>query len=169
MRVSRDQSPPLRACDAPLATAPVGRPVRGLSVALAGVAGLAWLTLTPASIADDSAAPSTTEAFDWDAAWEEAEERAREEQRLIEKARQVNEGELEFLSSRPAADAARMEKRIVLEPESLEDGWADMTQCHHNLDPAPAVQIVYNDERTRDLRITRRDGVAQARVDGPSV
>ena len=116
------------------------------------------------------AAQSTgDEAFDWDAAWQQAEERAAEEQRLIEKARQVNEGELEWLTTAPDPDGARMEKRIVLNRQSLEDGWAEMSQCHHNLDPAPAVQIVYNEQRTRDLRITRRSGVEQAQVDGPSV
>ena len=109
------------------------------------------------------------EAFDWDEAWQEAEERAREEQRLLEKARQVNEGDLELLPSPPADDAARMEKRIVIDRSSLEDGWAAMTQCHYQLDPAPAVQIVYNPERTRDIRITESEGVGDARVEGPSV
>ncbi|WP_410473594.1 alpha/beta hydrolase [Guyparkeria sp. TX1] len=109
-----------------------------------------------------------TEA-EWEAAWAEAEERERENQRLLEKAQNVNEGDLVFLQQDPAPDSARMEKRLELDQKSLTDGWARMHQCHHNLDPAPAVQIVYNDERTRDIRITRRDGVGQAEVDGPSV
>ncbi|HER20056.1 MAG: hypothetical protein JXJ30_06850 [Halothiobacillaceae bacterium] len=111
----------------------------------------------------------TTDSFDWDAAWEQAEERAREEQRLLEKARQVNEGELEFLGSEPDPDGARMHKRLRLDRESLETGWAEMHQCHDNLDPAPAVQIVFNPERTRNIRITSREGVGMAKVDGPSV
>ncbi|MFI9655072.1 hypothetical protein ABGV17_10105 [Guyparkeria sp. GHLCS8-2] len=110
-----------------------------------------------------------SEDFDWEAAWEEAEEREREEQRLIEKARQVNEGELEFQSGAPHDDAARMEKHLVLDRYSLDSGWAEMNQCHYHLDPAPAVEIVYNPDRTRDIRITGRDGVGQAEVDGPSV
>ena len=133
------------------------------------LAGVTHLSIAPAVTATAAPTPPAEQAFDWDAAWEEAEERAREEQRLLEQARQVNEGELELLASSPDPDGARMEKRIVLDWQSLEDGWADMTQCHFNLDPAPAVQIVYNAERTRNLRITRRDGVEQARVDGPSV
>ncbi|KTG15949.1 MULTISPECIES: hypothetical protein [unclassified Guyparkeria] len=125
--------------------------------------------MTVPSPADTKATTKASEAFDWDAAWQEAEERAAEEQRLLEKARQVNEGDLVFLTAPPDPDAARMEKRILLDRHSLETGWAKMRQCHDNLDPAPAVQIVYNDERTRDIRITRRDGVGMARVDGPSV
>ncbi|WP_322520306.1 alpha/beta hydrolase [Guyparkeria halophila] len=102
---------------------------------------------------------------EWEAAWKAAEERAR----LETQAREVNEGELAFLPQEPAANSARMEKHLELKWESLDDGWARMHQCHHNLDPAAAVQIVYNDERTRDIRITRRDGVGRAEVDGPSV
>lgn len=138
---------------------------------LAGLAGLAIsvavaslaLVATPIMAAGSTSAAD--EEAEWDAAWEAAEERARLEAR----ARAVNEGELAFLPREPAADAARMEKRLDLAWESLDDGWAPMHQCHHNLDPAAAVQIVYNDERTRDIRITRRDGVGRAEVDGPSV
>ena len=140
-------------------------PRRCFIASLLGLAAVLCTTVPPAMATDSPGGDS----FDWDAAWEDAEERAREEQRLLERARQVNEGELALLASPPAPDGARMEKRIVLDRQSLDDGWADMTQCHFNLDPAPAVQIVYNAERIRNLRITRRNGVEQARVDGPSV
>lgn len=120
------------------------------------------LIATPAIAADSE--PSSEEA-EWEAAWEAAEERERQ----MERARNVNEGELVFLQQEPAADSARMEKRIDLAWGTLADGWARMHQCHHNLDPAAAVQIVYNGERTRDIRITGRDGVGQAEVVGPSV
>lgn len=127
---------------------------------------IAAVVPSPPAWAEDAA---SSESFDWDAAWEEAEERSREEQRLIEKARQVNEGELELLSTPPEPNAARMQKRIRLDRNSLKTGWAAMRQCHENLDPAPAVQIVYNPERTRDIRITDRAGVGVATVDGASV
>lgn len=132
---------------------------------------LSTLSLLPAlaSAEPTHQEESQEEGFDWDATWEEAEERAQEEQRLLEKARQVNEGELEFLTGPMPADAARMEKHILLDRHSLEHGWATMTQCHYHLDPAPAVQIVYDDERTRDIRITGKQGVGLARVDGASV
>ncbi|MFN2381626.1 MAG: alpha/beta hydrolase [Guyparkeria sp.] len=129
---------------------------------------LAALLVIGLGAAPPSIAASTESSSDeaaWEAAWEAAEERARQEART----REVNEGELAFLQEPPDPDAARMEKRLELDPESLEDGWARMHQCHHNLDPAAAVQIVYNGERTRDIRITEREGVAQAEVDGPSV
>lgn len=127
------------------------------SLALANLA----LGATPTIAADSGA---SDEEAEWEAAWEAAEERERQ----MERAREVNEGELVFLPQAPAVDSARMEKRIELDWESLATGWARMHQCHH-LDPAAAVQIVYNGERTRDIRITRRDGVGQAEVDGPSV
>ena len=130
--------------------------------ALALAALLNPAPFSPPALAEDS---STSESFDWDGAWRAAEERARQEAR----AREVNEGELVFLDRAPDPKAARMEKRLDLDRESLEDGWAPMHQCHHNLDPAPAVQIVYNAERTRDIRITDRAGVGVATVDGASV
>ncbi|MCL7743748.1 hypothetical protein LV476_02120 [Guyparkeria hydrothermalis] len=147
----------------PRATSPHLLSTRVLVATGIALAGLLYAMPSPAQSTDK------TEAFDWDAEWEAAEERAREEQRLIEKARQVNEGELEFLTDSPPDDAARMEKRLVLDRQSLDSGWADMNQCHYHLDPAPAVEIVYNPDRTRDIRITRRQGVGQARVEGPSV
>lgn len=132
---------------------------------------LSTLSLLPAMAPATALAEPThqEEGFDWDATWEEAEERAQEEQRLLEKARQVNEGELEFLTGPMPADAARMEKHILLDRHSLGHGWAAMTQCHYHLDPAPAVQIVYDAERTRDIRITQQQGVGLAQVDGASV
>lgn len=137
----------------------------GRALAIAAISltlsGLAWLP-KPTSAADSG---SPDEQAEWDAAWEAAEERERQ----MERAREVNEGELVFLPQAPVPDSARMEKRIELDWESLATGWARMHQCHHHLDPAAAVQIVYNGERTRDIHITRRDGVGQAEVDGPSV
>lgn len=154
--------PPFR-----LPTSPFRRS-RSRWTTIAALVSLTYLLFPsfPSAVADDA---TGEEAFDWDAAWDEAEERAREEQRLIEKARRVNEGELEFLTTPPGPDGARMEKRLEIDREALETGWAKMTQCHYHLDPAPAVQIVYNGERTRDIRVTRRDGVGKARVEGPSI
>ncbi len=135
-------------------------------VAIAAITSLALASLllipTPAMTADQG---SADEEAEWEDAWEAAEERAR----LEKKASEVNEGELEFLQQEPDPESARMVKRLELDKDSLSGGWARMHQCHHNLDPAAAVQIVYNEERTRDIRITRREGVGQAEVDGPSV
>ncbi len=109
-----------------------------------------------------------TEA-EWEAAWEEAEEREREHQRLLEKARNVNEGELVFLETEPDPDGPRMEKRLVLDRRSLENGWAQMTQCHYNLDAVAAAQVVYNAERTRAIQVTRAERIGEATVEDASV
>ena len=109
-----------------------------------------------------------TEA-EWEAAWEEAEEREREHQRLLEKARNVNEGDLVFLETRPDPGGPRMEKRIDLDASSLENGWARMSQCHYNLDAVAAAEVVYNPQRTRNIQVTRAEDINEAVVDGPSV
>src|SRR5690554_5072501 len=77
---------------------------------------LSTLSLLPATALAEPT--HQEESSDRDANWEEAEERAQEEQRLLEKARQVNEGELEFLTGPMPADAARMEKHILLDRHS---------------------------------------------------
>lgn len=122
---------------------------------------LCVLAANPAMGQDDEAA--------WETAWEEAEEREREQQRLIEKARNVNEGDLVFLGARPEAGAPRMEKHLYLTPESLETGWARMEQCHYNLDPVPAAEVVYGGDRTRAIEITRSEHIGNAVVEGDNV
>ncbi len=128
---------------------------------LAFLLPLITLAAMPASAEDTEAA--------WEAAWEEAEEREREEQRLLEKARNVNEGDLVFLDARPEPGAPRMEKRIHLTAVSLKTGWARMEQCHYNLDPVPAAEVVYGGDRTRAIEITKSEDIGTAVVEGDSV
>ncbi|MDG4867828.1 alpha/beta hydrolase [Guyparkeria sp. 1SP6A2] len=123
---------------------------------------LLTLAAMPARAEDTEAA--------WEAAWKEAEKREREEQRLLEKARNVNEGDLVFLDASPEPGAPPgLEKRIHLTAESLKTGWAGMEQCHYNLDPVPAVEVVYQGARTRAIEITRSEGVGTAVVEGDSI
>ncbi|MFO7581170.1 hypothetical protein [Guyparkeria sp.] len=159
-RQTSEVRPDMRDC--PIPFPPIRRRSASRHRHLFLVALAALLFTAPSLHAQD------TEA-EWEAAWEEAEEREREHQRLLEKARNVNEGDLVFLETAPAPDGPRMEKRIELTADSLEDGWARMMQCHYNLDAVGAAQIVYNGERTREIEVTRAVNIGEAVAEEASV
>ena len=62
-----------------------------------------------------------------------------------------------------------MTNHIELGSNALQDGWGVLTQCHYNLDPVGKLQIVYNPDRTENIRIVSDDGIAMAWVEGPTV
>jgi len=81
----------------------------------------------------------------------------------------VNEGELEFLAAAPAGRVLQTRNRLTLGADSLADGWVRLDQCQDNLDPVPALQIVYGYQAMRDLRIESFHGMEQAWVEDGSV
>ena len=97
--------------------------------------------------------------------WSEIEEEAALEQR----AREVNEGELQLLDKPPEAAAHLHHNRLMITERSLRDGWVTMYQCHSNLDKVSASQIVYNKERIRNIRVLFSQNIGSARVEGHTV
>lgn len=81
----------------------------------------------------------------------------------------VNEGQLKFLTKPPARPVHHHHNIITLTNTSLVDGWADLQQCHENLDKVPATQIVFREDRVRDLQIVSFSGIKKAWVEGASV
>ena len=77
--------------------------------------------------------------------------------------------EARFLTPFDLTEHYSMTNQIELSPESLQTGWADLIQCHTNLDPVGQLQIVYHAEHTRDLEILSQQGIEFAWVDGTSV
>jgi len=82
---------------------------------------------------------------------------------------QVNEGELHILAEPPARPVHHHQNRIRIHDDSLEHGWVTLEQCHEQLDPVPATQIVYHGERIRGLTILNAAGIGDARVQGASI
>jgi hypothetical protein len=93
---------------------------------------------------------------DWNDSWEE-------------KAEEVNEGELRILKPRPDLDEHHHHSQLRITQESLKTGWVDMVQCHTNLDATSALQIVFNQGRVRDLRISSHSKIARAWVEKNTV
>jgi hypothetical protein len=81
----------------------------------------------------------------------------------------VNEGELAFLATVPGRRVLQTSNRLTLTAGSLADGWVRLEQCQGNLDPVPALEIVYHYQAMRDLRIESSHGMERAWIEGSSV
>ena len=81
----------------------------------------------------------------------------------------VNGGDLVFLAEPPPDPVHHHHSRITLDPDSLDDGWVTMVQCHSHLDAVPRTQVLYHQTRTRDLSILSFKNIKQAWVEGHTV
>jgi hypothetical protein len=81
----------------------------------------------------------------------------------------VNEGELVFLAQHPAKQVHHHQNYLIINADSLRDGWVRLNQCHDHLDRVPRAQIMYNKDRIRDLQIVTSDNIEQSWVEGNSV
>ncbi len=85
------------------------------------------------------------------------------------KALAVNEGRLEFLAESPDEPVHHHHNELVLSASSLDDGWANLTQCHEHLDAVPRAEIVYNPEKVRGLTVESYTRIGRVWVEGDSV
>ncbi|MEO1765813.1 hypothetical protein [Thiobacter aerophilum] len=81
----------------------------------------------------------------------------------------VNTGELVFLATPPAKPVHHHHNILTVDDRTLASGWAELRQCHGNLDRVFATQIVFRPERVRNLVILSREGIGQAWVEGATV
>lgn len=95
--------------------------------------------------------------------------RVDEEEALLERAAQVNEGELTFLPEPGGKPLHHHSNHITIDEGALRDGWVLLEQCHTDLDRVPAVQIVFNAENTRALEVITSENIAEAFAEGHTV
>ncbi len=85
----------------------------------------------------------------------------------------VSDGELAFIPTAAAAGAHYHRNRIAISEASLDQGldqgWVDLIQCHENLDPVPAAQILFRANGIRALAIAHSRHIGRAWVEGHSV
>ncbi|QQZ27738.1 hypothetical protein HMY34_02645 [Thiothrix subterranea] len=82
----------------------------------------------------------------------------------------INEGKLDFLATAPAGEALHHhQNKVKITAESLQEGWAQLEQCHDNLDQAAAMQITFRDGYIRDMKITEQRNIGKAWVEGSSL
>jgi len=94
---------------------------------------------------------------------------ADEESALLQRAAQVNEGELTFLSEPGGKPLHHHSNHITIGEDSVGEGWVRLEQCHTHLDRVPALQIVFNARNTRALEVTAAENVGQAYAEGHTV
>jgi len=88
---------------------------------------------------------------------------------LAEQVAAVNDGELEFIPAADANGAHAHLNRIRITPESLDQGWVSLVQCHENLDAVPAAQILFRAGGIRNLGIDEARNIGRAWVEGHTV
>jgi len=81
----------------------------------------------------------------------------------------ISEGELRFLPRTPGKHVPTMVNKITILNASLETGWVNIHQCHEDLDPIAAVEVVYRYHQMRNLKIHSIKNIKHARVEGQSV
>ena len=97
------------------------------------------------------------------AAWENEQERVRE------RIAAVNEGALEFLGTSPDGAVHHHAGRILIDAQSLEDGWVTLEQCHANLDQVAEAQILFSPERSRALTVASVRNIGRAYAEDSSI
>lgn len=95
--------------------------------------------------------------------------RMEREMTLQQQALSVNEGELQLLEQPPEAASHFHHTRLMLTDQSLHDGWVTMYQCHSDLDKVALSQIVYQQNRIRNIRIVSSQNIETAWVEGHTV
>ncbi|MDJ0739851.1 MAG: hypothetical protein QNJ91_09040 [Gammaproteobacteria bacterium] len=81
----------------------------------------------------------------------------------------VNEGALAFLDTPPKRVVHHHAGRISISPQSLDDGWVVLEQCHVNLDRVSAAQILFNPTRSRNLSVVSTRNIDDAYPEGSSI
>ena len=81
----------------------------------------------------------------------------------------INEGELTFHAGALPKVVHAHHNRITLSRQSLVDGWAELYQCHTNLDAVPDAQVVFRPGRIRALAVAKATAIGRAWVEGASV
>jgi hypothetical protein len=81
----------------------------------------------------------------------------------------VNEGNLEFLRDAQDRRVLQTRNRLTITPDSLHTGWVELYQCQGNLDPVPAVEVVYRYHGMRNLRVISTRGIERTRVEHNTV
>ncbi len=86
-----------------------------------------------------------------------------------QKTEAVNEGQLEILQKQPDKPVHYHFNKIKISEKSIINGWVDMAQCHEHLDAVPALQIVFNKDRVRDIEIVSHRNIGRIWVEGNTV
>ena len=80
----------------------------------------------------------------------------------VEKKRPINEGELSFLSRKKHANVMHSDNTIIINKNSLKNGWVKLEQCYRNLEEFPAIEVVYKYKAIKNLKIKSKALIQEA-------
>ena len=83
--------------------------------------------------------------------------------------KETNEGQLVFLAQAPEEKLHHHHNALIIHSNSLADGWISLQQCHNNIDKVPAAQILFKQDRIRNIRILSYQNIRKVWIEGPSV
>lgn len=81
----------------------------------------------------------------------------------------VNDGELTFLTTKAKKETFHSVINIIVNQNSIDNGWVKLTQCYANLDPIHRTAIVYRNKFIKDLTVTSIENIKSAKVSGNKV
>lgn len=80
----------------------------------------------------------------------------------------ISEGELK-MSPKASKKEYWLENHLSVTPTSIQDGWMKFSQCHHQLDPVAKIEVSYNADNTRSLKLKSSQGIENIKVHPHSV
>lgn len=83
--------------------------------------------------------------------------------------KEVNDGHLVFLVDNHDKKLHHHHNSLTIYPNSLQDGWVQLEQCHSNIDKVAAAQILFKEGRVKDIKITQQKNIDRAWVEKASV
>lgn len=83
--------------------------------------------------------------------------------------KESNEGVLVFLVDIPREKLHHHHNALKIYPDSLSSGWIGLEQCHVNIDKVQAAQILFKQDRIRDIKILDYKNIKKVWIEGPSV
>lgn len=123
------------------------------------IASAAWLALLMMPFAD----------VDAEEGHDPLDALERQEQDDLERLRNVNTGDVEFMNDAAADAGLHTDMHLNLAAEDLPHGWVDMRQCQRGLDAMASSEIVYRYAEMRDLRVTEVRRIDSAWVEDQSI
>ncbi len=81
----------------------------------------------------------------------------------------ADEGTLQFLATPPQKRTPTSTNVLRIGVASRQEGWVEITQCHRQLDPISRVEVIYQYQQMRNLRIRGTKNIGKTWVEDSSV
>lgn len=72
-------------------------------------------------------------------------------------------------SSKASKENYWLSNHLMINQQSLNDGWITFSQCHNQLDPVPKIEVAYHPNNIKNLQVTTFDNIEDVTVKAHSV